>query len=99
MALEMDWENTDKSIVIDDAYIRVSRVTTKVAPKVRIMISIYASEAAYDGGNGEPIDRKKYTLSDTVYTTTFLGGTGVNLFAKAYTYLKTLAEFATAIDV
>lgn len=99
MALQMTWTDAEKYINVPDAYIRVSVVRSRVAPKCSIIISIYGSLELYDDGNGEPVLTKRYTLSDATYTTTFMGGTGINLFAKAYTYLKTLPEFSTAIDV
>ena len=99
MALQVTWTNAEKFIEVPDAYIRVVRVVAKAAPKVKIIIKVYASEAQYDDGNGEPILTEQYILSDAAYTTTYMTGTGVNLFAKAYTYLQTLPEFSGAITV
>lgn len=99
MALQVNWSNPETYIVKTDAYIRVERVASKKVPTLSIFISIYASEAQYNNGDGEPIDTKRYVLSGTTYGDTYLNGTGDHLFAKAYTYLKTLPEFSGAIDV
>lgn len=99
MALQVNWSNPDTYVTKTDAYVRVERVVSRVEPKLVIRISVYASLAQYNDGDNAPIDTKKYLLSDTDYTTTYMNGTGINLFAKAYTYLKTLPEFSGAIDV
>ena len=99
MGLQVNWSNSDTYVTKADAYIRVERVVSRIATKLVISISVYADLAQYNDGDGAPIDTKRYVVDGTDYTTTYMNGTGINLFAKAYTYLKTLPEFSGAIDV
>lgn len=87
MALQLSW--TVNETTYPNAYARVLNVSVS-APLSWLSVAIYADEAAR-WANAAPVSLETY-----IAATPSLAG---DIYAAAYAFLKTLPEFAGAVDV
>jgi hypothetical protein len=73
----------NKNVVFENCYFKVSQVS---AAKEKAVATVHAMTES----GGSVIDRKDYTFVPTL--------DGANFIAQAYNHLKTLDDFASAVD-
>lgn len=89
MAIKLPFE-TGFGINLQDAYVKIEN-TNGNSVEQQLLIFVYASETARFNGKS-PIDKMSYTFSCSVEEGS------PNFIKQGYDYLKTLPEFAEAID-
>jgi len=103
MALQTQFE-FDNGIILPETYVKISAVTYNNSEKiVNIVIVLFKDISAYNNNKSEVISLEYFcdnpTEFDTYFGITVLNKVDVNHLSQAYTWLKTLPEFSSAIDV
>lgn len=81
-----------KTIVLPEAYVRVVEVRpSAIRNKTDVIYQVWASEAHRNTAKATPLETKEVEFA-------FEAATG-DIFSWAYAKLKSLPEFATAVDV
>lgn len=101
MALQMDFSLAG-GIVATNSYIRICKIMIDIDRQyVQMYLKIYKDKATRDNG-GDPIVEKTESANATGFSS-FLTAADVsplnnNHVSQAYLYLKTLADYANAVD-